>query len=184
MIQIGIGCSSDRSPYPKAVEKARRVAATLARHRDEVVLFTGGDGGLMRVVCEEYVKRGGITVGVIPYEDESRDSSHPRYNPYNTIVFKSGQTYQARSIGLVRSSDSFIILGGGSGTIIEAHLAYIYGVPLVILTDTGYPSDLLKMMHPDGHLDHRKVQAAYYTDDPEEAGEKAYQMALARRSMG
>ncbi|MEM4417342.1 MAG: TIGR00725 family protein, partial [Nitrososphaerota archaeon] len=141
MIQIGVGCSSDRSPIPKAVEKARLMAAALAEHRD-VVLFTGGDGGLMRVVCEEFVKRGGITVGVIPYEDEDIDSSHPRYNPFNTIVFKSGQTYQARSIGLVRSSDSFIILGGGSGTIIEAHLAYIYGVPLVILTDTGYPSDL------------------------------------------
>lgn len=157
------------------------VAAALARHRDEVVVFTGGDGGLMRVVCEEYVRRGGITVGVIPYEDEMIDSSHPRYNPYNTIVFRSGQTYQARSIGLVRSSDSFIILGGGSGTIIEAHLAYIYRVPLVILTDTGYPSDRLQEMHPDGYLDHRRVQAAYYTPDPEEAAEKAYQLALMRR---
>jgi uncharacterized protein (TIGR00725 family) len=180
MIQIGVGCSSDRSPIPKAVEKARLMAAALAEHRD-VALLTGGDGGLMRVVCEEFVKKGGVTVGVMPYEDEEIDSSHPRYNPFNTIVFKSGQTYQARSIGLVRSSDSFIILGGGSGTIIEAHLAYIYGVPLVILTDTGYPSDLLKEMHPDGYLDHRKVQTAYYTADPVEAAERAYQLALKRK---
>ncbi len=179
MLQIGVGCSSDREPLPGAVEKARRFAARLGVYRDEVVLLTGGDGGLMRVVCEEFVRRGGITVGVIPYEDEFIDKTHPRYNPYNTIVFRSGQTYQARSIGLVRSSDSFVILGGGSGTIIEAHLAYIYRIPLIILTETGYPSDILAQMHPDGHLDHRKINAAHYINDPEEAADKA--VALARQ---
>ncbi|MEM2096503.1 MAG: hypothetical protein QXR20_07825, partial [Candidatus Caldarchaeum sp.] len=123
MLQIGVGCSSDKTPQTQAVEKARRFAVRLADYRDDVVLLTGGDGGLMRVVCEEFFKRGGITVGVIPYEDEQIDESNPRYNPYNTIVYRSGQTFQARSIGLVRSSDSFVVLGGGSGTIVEAHLA-------------------------------------------------------------
>ncbi|MEM4343130.1 MAG: hypothetical protein QXT91_02225, partial [Candidatus Caldarchaeum sp.] len=70
MLQIGVGCSSDKNPHTQAVEKARRFAVRLADYRDDVVLLTGGDGGLMRVVCEEFFKRGGITVGVIPYEDE------------------------------------------------------------------------------------------------------------------
>ncbi|MEM4189027.1 MAG: TIGR00725 family protein [Candidatus Caldarchaeum sp.] len=180
MLQIGVGCSSDRNPVPDAVEKARRFAVRLADYRDKVVLLTGGDGGLMRVVCEEFYKRGGITVGVIPYEDEQIDESNPRYNPYNTIVYRSGQTFQARSIGLVRSSDCFVILGGGSGTIVEAHLAYVYRVPLIILTGTGYPSDLLKQTHPDGYLDHRKIQAAVFVDDPVEAADKAVELAQTR----
>ncbi|MEM0441277.1 MAG: TIGR00725 family protein [Candidatus Caldarchaeum sp.] len=181
MLQIGVGCSSDKSPLSDAVVKARRFGERLARYRDRVVLLTGGDGGLMRVVCEEFQTRGGITVGVIPYEDEFIDSSHPRYNPYNTIVFRSGQTYQARSIGLVRSSDCFVILGGGSGTIIEAHLAYIYRIPLIVVTGTGYPSDMLRQMHPDGHLDHRKINAAYYIEDPVEAADKAVELAENRK---
>ncbi len=181
MLQIGIGCSSDKNPYPAAVEKARRFGERLARYREKVVLLTGGDGGLMRIVCEEFFKRGGITVGIIPYEDEQIDETNPRYNPYNTISYRSGQTFQARSIGLVRSSDSFVILGGGSGTIVEAHLAYIYRIPLIILTETGYPSDLLKQMHPDGYLDHRKIQAALYVEDPVEAADKAVELAEKRR---
>ncbi|MEM0384069.1 MAG: TIGR00725 family protein [Candidatus Caldarchaeum sp.] len=181
MLQIGVGCSSDKNPQAQAVEKARRFASRLADHRNEVVLLTGGDGGLMRVVCEEFFKRGGITVGVIPYEDEQIDESNPRFNPYNTIVFRSGQTFQARSIGLVRSSDSFVVLGGGSGTIVEAHLAYVYRIPLVILTGTGYPSDLLRQTHPDGYLDHRKHIAAVYVEDPAEAAEKAVMLAKERR---
>ncbi|MDJ0270232.1 MAG: TIGR00725 family protein [Aigarchaeota archaeon] len=181
MIQIGIGCSSDKNPIPTAVEKARRFAEKMAEYRDEVILLTGGNGGLMRVVCEEYVKRGGMTLGVIPYEDEHRSEGDPRYNPYNTIVYRSGQTYQARSIGLVRSSDAFVILGGGSGTIIEAHLAYIYEIPLIVLVGTGYVSDALMQMHPDGYLDHRRVQQAYFTEDPIDAAERAYQSAKSRR---
>jgi len=182
MIQIGVGCSSDRHPSPVAVSKARAFSAQLAKHKDEVILLTGGNGGLMLAVTEEYVRRGGITLGIIPYEDEDIDATHPRYNPYNTIVYRSGQTYQARSIGLVRSSDAFVILGGGSGTIVEAHLAYIYNVPLIVLTGTGYVSDALQQTHPDGYLDHRRIQQAYFTQDPEEAAERAYTLAKRRRT--
>lgn len=181
MLQIGVGCSSDKAPPATAVEKARRFGQRLAEYRDEVILLTGGDGGLMKVVCEEFYKKGGLTVGVIPYEDESIEETHPRYNPYNTIVFKSGQTFQARSIGLVRSSDSFVILGGGSGTIVEAHLAYVYRIPLVVLTKTGYPSDLLQQTHPDGYLDHRKLIAAVYLEDPVEAADTSVSLARARK---
>ncbi len=62
ILQIGVGCSSDRNPLTDAVEKARPFAQRLAEYRNEVILLTGGDGGLMRVVCEEFYKQGGITV--------------------------------------------------------------------------------------------------------------------------
>ncbi|MDW8055080.1 MAG: TIGR00725 family protein, partial [Anaerolineae bacterium] len=136
---------------------------------------------LMRVVCEEFSNRGGITVGVIPIEDEFIDETHPRHNPYNTIVIKTGQTLQSRSIPLVRSSDSFVILGGGAGTIIEAYLAYLYRIPLIIVTDTGYPSDQLRQTHPDGHFDQRKLTTATYTSDPEQAADEAVEKARRHR---
>ena len=180
LLLIGVAGSSDPKPYPKAVMKVERFGAKLAEYRDEVRLLTGGDGGLMRVVSKIFVEKGGETIGIIPLEDEGRSPSHPRYNPYNTIKVKTGVTSQARSIMLVRSCHSFVILGGGAGTIIEAFLAYLYKIPLIVIEETGYPTDKLKDLAMDGYLDHRKITKTYFTEDPEEAAEKAYTLAKSR----
>ena len=179
-IGIAIGASSDPQPKPTAIEKARKFAERLSEYRDEVVLITGGDGGLMRIASEEFSKRGGVTVGVIPLEDESLSEGHPRYNPYNTIVIRSGATFQMRSIPIVRSCRSMVILGGGAGTMIEAFLAYIYGKPLIVLKGTGYPSDRLEDICVDGYLDHRRIVKLRFVEDPVAAADLAYELAKAR----
>lgn len=173
-IPVGIAGSSDKDLVEEAVKKARRFAQRLSMYKDEVRLLSGGDGGLMRVVCEEFVKHGGETIGIIPIEDEERKPGDPRYNPYNTIRILTGVTFQTRSIMLVRSSYSFVVLGGGAGTMIEAYLAYLYAIPLIVLTETGYPSDNLEKICVDGYLDHRRIIRVYFTKDPEEAADLAY----------
>ncbi|MEM1676735.1 MAG: TIGR00725 family protein [Nitrososphaerota archaeon] len=177
-IIVGIAGGSDPDPPTKAVEKTKKFAKALSKYRERLVLASGGDGGLMKIACEEFVKNGGETIGFIPLEDEHRRPGEPRYNPYNTIRILSGVTFQARSIMLVRSSDSFVVLGGGAGTIIEAYLAYIYSKPLIILMDTGYPTDNLEKICVEGYLDHRKIVRPVFTSDPEEAAELAYKMSL------
>jgi len=176
---IAIGASSDPDPRREAAEKARRFAEKLAEYKDEVILLSGGNGGLMRIACEVYVRRGGMTIGIIPIEDEFIEESHPRYNPYNTIAIYSGITYQMRSIPIARSCHAMVILGGGVGTMIEALLAYLYGKPLVIVTGTGYPSDKLVDVCEDGYLDHRRIVKAYFVEDGAEAAELAYKLARA-----
>jgi len=176
---IAIGASSDPHPNPVAVEKARKFAERLANYRNEVILASGGDGGLMKVACETFVKRGGITIGIIPLEDEMIGEAHPRYSPYNIIRICSGVTYQMRSIPIARSCQAMVILGGGAGTIIEAFLAYLYRKPLIILTGTGYPSDKLRDLCEDGYLDHRRIVKAYFTEDAAEAADLAYKLAKA-----
>lgn len=177
---IAVGGSSDPNPNPVAAEKAKRFSETLSRYKDEVILMSGGDGGLMKIACKEFVERGGLTLGVIPLEDELIDEKHPRYSPYNVITIRSGSTYQMRSIPLVRSCNAIVILGGGAGTILEAFLAYIYAKPLIILTGTGYPSDRLSEICEDGYLDHRRIVKAHFTDDPTHAAELAYKLARSR----
>lgn len=183
MLLVGVAGSSDREPYPAAVEKASRFGERLASYSDEVRLITGGDGGLMRVVSREFTKRGGETIGILPLEDEGRRPGDPRYNPYNTVQIKTGITFQARSIMLVRSSHSFVVLGGGAGTILEAFLAYIYRIPLIVIRGTGYPSDRLQEFSEDGYLDHRKIAKVIFTEDPVEAADKAYELAKSRISV-
>jgi len=179
-ILVAIGASRDHNPPWAAADKARRFARALLRYRDEVILMSGGDGGLMRIACREFVEGGGLTIGIIPVEDEVVGEDHPRYSPYNVIPILSGMTYQMRNIMLARSCSSMVILGGGAGTIIEAFLAYIYAKPLIILTRTGYPSDRLREFCEDGYLDHRRIIKAWFTDDPVEAAELAYSLGKAR----
>lgn len=177
---VAIGASSDPDPPQKAFEKAREFAKRLARYKDEVVLLTGGDGGLMRIASEEFTRYGGIAVGIMPLEDEWISEGHPRYNPYNTIRILTGLTYQARSIQIARSCHVMVILGGGAGTIIEAFLAYLYQKPLIILVNTGYPSDKLARFVEDGYLDHRKLSKAHFVEDPATAADLAYKLANPR----
>ena len=49
-----------------------------------------------------------------------------------------------------------------------------------MIEGTGYPTDKLKELAVDGYLDHRKLTKAYFTEDPEEAAEKAYTLAKSR----
>ena len=169
MIQIGIAGSSDPKPLEKAEKKAREFARELAKH--DAILLTGGRGGIMRVVSEEFSKLGGTVVGILPEKAEG--------NEFNTIRIKSGMDFVERSAILVNSSDVFVILGGGVGTMIEALMAYNLRTPLVILTDTGYESDELEHLAKEGYFDHKKIEKVEFTKDPKEAVEIALRLAKA-----
>ncbi|CAB49158.1 TIGR00725 family protein [Pyrococcus abyssi] len=165
MIQIAIAGSSDEKPFEKAVEKAKKFARALPTN---VILLTGGRGGIMRIVSEEFRKRGGIVVGILPYSDEG--------NEFNTIRVKTGMNPVERSGALVESADVLVVLGGGVGTMIEALMAYNLGVPVIVLTDTGYPSDKLEMLAQDGYFDHKKILRVIFTEDPDEAARLAVEI--------
>ncbi|MDG7042256.1 MAG: hypothetical protein JRN22_04325, partial [Nitrososphaerota archaeon] len=94
---------------------------------------------------------------------------------FNVIEIRTGLTYQQRSVPLVRSSDSFVVLGGRAGTIIEAYMAYLNLIPTVILKGTGLDSDLLLKEHE--YLDGRKRNRFSITEDPVEAARLAIRMA-------
>jgi len=55
-ILVAIGASSDPNPPSAATDKARKFARALLRYRDEVILMSGGDSGLMRIACREFLK--------------------------------------------------------------------------------------------------------------------------------
>jgi len=101
MIQIAIAGSSDEKPLEKAVKKAGEFARELGRYKDEVVLLTGGRGGIMRIVSEEFRKAGGIVAGILPERQEG--------NEFNTIRIKTGMDFAERSAVMINSAD---VLGG------------------------------------------------------------------------
>ena len=177
MIQIGIFTTYD--PVPEHVlEKARLVALKLVEKK--CVVITGGNGGVMKVIAEEVHRRGGIIVGILSYELEKASVDSYLHNPYNTVEIRTGLTYSARSALVARSSDAAIVIGGGVGTLTEVCMAYNMGVPIVVLEGTGMVADKLRKMFPTGYLDHRENVKLYFTADPIEAVEIAYQFAVKR----
>ncbi|AEC51687.1 hypothetical protein PNA2_0771 [Pyrococcus sp. NA2] len=170
MIHVAIAGSSDERPLEKAIEKARRFARALPT---DVILLTGGRGGIMKVVSEEFRKRGGIVVGILPYSDQG--------NEFNVVRVKTGMNPVERSGILIESADVLVVLGGGVGTMIEALMAYNLGVPVIVVTGTGYPSDRLEELAKDGYFDHKRITRVIFTEDPEEAAELALEIGRGSR---
>ncbi|MDI3475295.1 MAG: hypothetical protein PWQ79_605 [Thermococcaceae archaeon] len=165
-MQIAVAGSGDDVLIPKAEKKARAFARALPR---EAVLLTGGKGGIMRVVSEEFRRRGGTVVGILPYREDG--------NEFNSVRIKTGLNPVGRSVVLVGSADVLVVLGGGAGTMIEALMAYNLGIPVVLLTGTGYPSDGLSELLVNGYFDHRKRAKVLVTEDPEEAAGLAAELS-------
>ncbi len=140
-----------------------------------LVGFLGGYRGLMRRVADALLSRGVNVVLVLPRDYEGIDE------PEEAIVVRTGMDSKGRSAVLVRSCDVLIVVGGASGTMLEALAAYGIGVPVVYLTGTRLPSDKLRNAYPDGVLDERIGRGVWYTEDPREAARLACELGSRRR---
>lgn len=152
-LNIGIAASSERGDR----ERARRFVSVLPYY---VRVILGGYWGLMKDVAEEAAERGLTVVFVLP--EWERQTPPPRRE---FIQIRTGMEFRARSVPLTKSSDVLVVLGGESGTIIEAYMAYAMGKPVVILRNTGMSSDLLPV-----RLDSRGSAPVLEARTPEEAG--------------
>jgi hypothetical protein len=106
---IGAGeCSQEIYNVAKVVgqEVARRNA----------ILICGGLGGVMEAAARGAVEAGGVTVGILPGENEHQA------NAYITIPIPTGLSH-ARNVVVARASQVLIAVSGGYGTLSEIALA-------------------------------------------------------------
>lgn len=155
-----IGVAAHSGDYGENLEKASRkfVALLAEKCSDNVALVLGGYWGLMKVVVDEALSRG-ITVIILP----PLEKEHVNF-PEKAIVIRSGSSYRARSVILVRSSDVVVALGGGAGVIQEVVTAYTES-KTVFLLKSGMDSDKLESLAP--YLDYRKLSPILVYSDPE-----------------
>jgi hypothetical protein len=140
-----------------AFEVGRRVAE--AGH----TLVCGGMRGVMEAACagaHEARRTGasGLVVGILPVADLEGG------NPFCDVVIPTGMG-AARNALVVRSADAVILIGGGSGTLSEAALAWQFGKPLVALTSSGGWAARLA----GTALDEKRRDAILGAGSPEEA---------------
>lgn len=116
---IGPG-DADGEVYGLAREVGRLVAG-----RGGVVV-SGGLAGVMEAASRGATEAGGVSIGVLPYEDRRRA------NPYLSYSIPTG-VGEARNLAVVCSADAVISVGGGYGTLSEIGLAKKTGRPVVVL---------------------------------------------------
>ncbi len=169
--QIGVAVYSGRLP-DKVVAEVRSFLKGVRERCPEAVVLVGGYRGGMKTVVDEALAQGLRVVAVIP-----RDYEQDIYPP-SVVIVRTGMDVRARSVVLVRSSDVLVVMGGGSGTLMEAVTAYSIGVPVVYMVSTGLPTDALAAAYPNGSMDPRIGSLVYYVTSGEAAAEKACEKAV------
>lgn len=112
-------------------------------------MVVGGYWGLMKEVVDSALGTGVKALILPPLEQEHVDF------PEGALVVRTGTSYRVRSIFLVRTSDVFVVLGGGAGCLQELVTAYTEGKPTYVLVRTGMPTDVVEAL-PE-YLDQRKL---------------------------
>lgn len=147
-----IGDASTDPAGAKAVA-ARQVGALIIERRWRLV--TGGMGGVMKEASagardsEAWVD--GDIIGIAPGSDPAAA------NPFVDVVIATGMDHLRNSI--VAHADAIIVIGGGSGTLSEIALGWIYRRLIVALPYEGWGARLAGM-----RIDHRER----YEDIPDD----------------
>jgi uncharacterized protein (TIGR00725 family) len=112
----------DESATEANLRDAYTAGAWLAQR--DVVVVTGGLGGVMGAAADGAASEGGQVVGLLPGLD--RSAAHPSV----TIAIPTGLGEMRNGL-VVRSGDAVLAIGGSWGTLSEIALAMRTGVPLV-----------------------------------------------------
>jgi uncharacterized protein (TIGR00725 family) len=154
-----IGTSEIDDITRKIVVKLGRLLA-----ENNYAIACGGLSGVMEAVCEGAKEAGGLTIGIIPFEDKSLA------NDFVDIVIPVPFS-QARNIVVVLSGDICIAIGGKAGTLSEMCFAWIYEKPLIALSNIeGWSSKLANQ-----RIDNRRDDIIHSAKTPEDVIKKLNQ---------
>ena len=155
-------CGARFGTDPTGRDVAVRLGELLAHERITMV-YGGGGVGLMGLVANAALKKGGKVVGIIPRFLLQREAGHPALN--ETVVV---ETMHERKLQMFERSDAFVVLPGGIGTLEELFevLSWrtlgLHTKPIVIVDQGGYWQPLAALLRSvvergfaeRQHLDH------------------------------
>ena len=148
MRRICVYCGSNNGSRPVYAEAARNLADVLVRHDLELV-YGGADKGIMGVIANAVLERGGKVHGVIPQMLCDMEIAHEGLTELHIV-----SSMHARKTMMAALSDGFIAMPGGFGTLEEIIEIITWGQlhfhdkPCGLLNVDGFFDRLL------GYLDH------------------------------
>jgi len=113
MRRICVYCGSNSGNKPVYAAAARELADVLVRHDFELV-YGGSDKGIMGVIADAVLERGGKVHGVIPQMLMEKEIAHQDLTELHVVA-----SMHARKTMMAALSDGFIAMPGGYGTLEE-----------------------------------------------------------------
>lgn len=168
---IGVFCGSkfgERTAYRDAAHAVGELIAA----RGARLVYGGGDVGLMGTAAGAAAKAGGDVLGIIPGFLIAREGH------LDDVEIRIVETMGERKGQLIRESDAYIILPGGTGTleevfdVVSRQQLGLHDKPIVFLSVDGFWDKLVELIRhtvtegftPGGMADHLHIEA-----DPEAA---------------
>jgi uncharacterized protein (TIGR00730 family) len=146
MKNIAVFCASSTGLEDIYINEARKLGEKLA---DEgfVLVYGGASLGLMNVVADAVLQRGGTVIGVIT---RLLADSEITKNECTEIIFTS--TMHERKVKMLEIADAVIVLPGGFGTLDEMFEALtlsqlnLFDAPIGLLNTDGYYDLLIGLL--------------------------------------
>ena len=120
MKSVCVFCGSHTGRGGTYTSVARRFGEELAR-RDLTLVYGGGKVGLMGIVADAVMERGGRVVGVIPRFLLEREVGHGGVTELVVV-----ETMHERKATMADRADAFVALPGGIGTLEEIFEAWTW----------------------------------------------------------
>ncbi|MBI3724699.1 TIGR00730 family Rossman fold protein [bacterium] len=136
--RVAVFCGSQAGDDPAFAETARELARGLVARRLELV-YGGGSIGLMGVLADEVLARGGHVIGVIPRTLFVREVGHRALTECRLV-----ETMHERKAIMADLASAFVTLPGGYGTLDETFEALTWGQlgihskPVVLVNARGF----------------------------------------------
>jgi len=144
---LGVYCGSSPGLLPIYRETAHALGVQLARE-GIVLVYGGGNVGLMGVVADGALAEGGKVIGVIPDSLKLKEVAHGGLTELHVV-----KCMHERKKVIADLSDAFLALPGGVGTIEEILEAFtwsqlgIHAKPCALLNTAGYYDLLIRFLH-------------------------------------
>lgn len=173
--KIAIYCGSKSGENPEYINKTKELAHHLVEQGIDVV-YGGGNIGLMGVLADTMLKKGGKVYGVMPKHLVEMEVAHNGLTELQVV-----NTMHERKALIEKISDAFIAMPGGMGTLDEIAEIYtwsqlnLHTKPFGFYNIAGYYTHLLRFFkhaNTEGFLKIEDLRRVRISENPQDLLEK------------
>lgn len=146
MKNVCVYCGS-RKPGNKNISKQAHLLGEGIASRNWSIVYGGGKVGMMGIVADAALEKGGDVIGVIPTHLKKKEVAH-----LGLTKLHETQDMHTRKALMESLSDAFVVLPGGFGTLDEFFeiLTWrqlgIHGKPIFLVNIDGYFDGLMQFV--------------------------------------
>ena len=141
MRRVCVYCGSSPGRNAAYASVAKELADALVRHEIELV-YGGADRGIMGILANAVLDRGGKAHGVMPQMLMDKEIAHPGLTELHVVA-----SMHARKSMMAALSDGFIALPGGYGTLEEI-------IEMITWGQLHFHDKPCGLLNVEGYFDH------------------------------